>query len=317
VTHSGSASNGRRDWLPLAAALVSVCLWSSAFVGIRAASRTISPGGLALGRLLIGSALLGALLLRRGALRPSRRDLGLLLIAGLLWFGLYNVALNTAERVVDAGTAAMVINIAPLMILALAAVFLGERLTPALLLGGAVAFAGVLVIGFATASGNAPLSGVVLSVVATAASAAGVVAQKPVLARLSALQVTWTCCAIGALCCLPYAPALVRDVRAAATADLAWMIYLGVFPTSVAFTTWAYALARGTAGRLAATAYLVPPITIGMSWLILDETPQAVAVLGGVLCLAGVIVARRTPRPATLAADPAAPPMRSRSAQVG
>ncbi len=314
MAHATSPSNEYRDWRPLAAALVSVCLWSSAFVGIRAASRTISPGGLALGRLLIGSALLGALLLRRGALRPSRRDLGLLLIAGFLWFGLYNVALNTAERVVDAGTAAMVINIAPLMILALAAVFLGERLTPALLLGGAVAFAGVLVIGFATASGNAPLSGVILSVVATAASAAGVVAQKPVLARLSALQVTWTCCAIGALCCLPYAPALVRDVRAASTTDLAWMVYLGVFPTSVAFTTWAYALARGTAGRLAATAYLVPPITIGMSWLILDEIPKAVAVLGGVLCLAGVLFARRTPR---LAAQPAAPPMRRRGAQVG
>ncbi len=286
-----------RDWRPLAAALVAVCLWASAFVGIRAASRTISPGALALGRLLIGSALLGALLLRRDVVRPSRGDLGLLLIAGVLWFGLYNVALNTAERVVDAGTAAMIINIAPLMILALAAIFLGERMTPALLLGGAVAFAGVLVIGLATASGRAPSSGMLLSVLATAASAAGVVAQKPVLARLSAIQVTWTCCAIGALCCLPYAPALVRDVRAAEPADLAWMVYLGVFPTSVAFTTWAYALARGTAGRLAAMAYLVPPITIGMSWLILDETPKAVAVLGGVLCLAGVVFARRTSRP--------------------
>ena len=285
-----------REWRPLVAALVSVCLWSSAFVGIRAATRTISPGSLALGRLLIGSVLLGALLLRRRAIRPTRRDLGLLGVAGLLWFGLYNVALNTAERAVDAGTAAMVVNIAPLMIMALAAIFLRERLTSGLLTGGAVAFAGVIVIGLATRSGNAPLSAVLLCVVATASSAAGVVAQKPVLARLSALQVTWTCCAIGALCCLPYAPGLVRDVRAASVSDLVWMGYLGVFPTSVAFTTWAYALARGTASRLAATAYLVPPITIGMSWLILNEVPKAVAVLGGGLCLVGVILARQQPR---------------------
>jgi drug/metabolite transporter (DMT)-like permease len=282
-----------RDWRPLAAALVSVTLWSSAYVGIRAATRTIPPGALALGRLTIGSVLLGLLLWRRGARRPSRRELGLLLVAGLLWFGLYNVALNTAERVVDAGTAAMVVNIAPLMIMALAALFLGERLTTGLLTGGAVAFAGVIVIGLATMSGNASLWGVLLCVVATASSAAGVVAQKPVLSRLSALQVTWICCAIGALCCLPYAPALVRAVRTAPPADLAWMAYLGVFPTSVAFTTWAYALARGTASRLAATAYLVPPITIAMSWLILGEVPKVVAVLGGALCLAGVIVARR------------------------
>ena len=96
--------------------------------------------------------LLGLLLWRRGTLRPTRRETGLLVVAGLLWFGLYNVALNTAERVVDAGTAAMVVNIAPLMIMALAALFLRERLTSGLLAGGAVAFAGVIVIGLATMS---------------------------------------------------------------------------------------------------------------------------------------------------------------------
>ncbi|HEY6223739.1 MAG TPA: EamA family transporter [Gemmatimonadales bacterium] len=285
-----------RDWRPLAAALVSICLWSSAYVGIRAATRTIAPGALALGRLTIGSVLLGLVLARRGAVRPTRRELGLLCLAGFLWFGLYNVALNTAERAVDAGTAAMVVNIAPLMIMALAALFLGERLTPGLLIGGAVAFLGVICIGLATRSGNAPWWGVLLCVVATTSSAGGVVAEKPVLGRLSAPQVTWTCCVIGAICCLPYAATLLHDVRAAAPVDVAWMAYLGVFPTSVAFTTWAYALARGSASRLAALAYLVPPMTIGMSWLILGEVPKLVAVLGGALCLAGVVFARRVPK---------------------
>lgn len=280
-------------WRPLAAALVAICFWSSAYVGIRAATRTIAPGALALGRLTIGSVLLGVLLARRGAIRPTKRELALLCLAGFLWFGLYNVALNTAERAVDAGTAAMVVNIAPLMIMALAALFLKERLTRGLVIGGAVAFLGVICIGLATRSGDAPWWGVLLCVVATTASAAGVVAQKPVLARVSALQVTWTCCVIGAMCCLPYAPRLLHDIRAASPVDLAWMAYLGVFPTSVAFTSWAYALARGTASRLAALAYLVPPITIGMSWLILGEVPQLVAILGGALCLAGVIFARR------------------------
>lgn len=285
-----------RDWRPLGAALVSIILWSSAFVGIRAATRTIAPGALALGRLLIGSALLGLLLVRRGAFRPTSRELRLLCLAGFLWFGLYNVSLNTAERAVDAGTAAMVVNIAPLLIMALAALFLKERLTPGLLMGGVVAFIGVLCIGLATRSGDVPWWGVLLCVVATSASAGGVVAQKPVLSRLSALQVTWTCCVIGAVCCLPYAPTLAHDVRTATPRDLAWMAYLGVFPTSVAFTTWAYALARGTASRLAALAYLVPPVTIGMSWMILGEVPTLVAIFGGALCLAGVIFARRRPK---------------------
>ena len=296
VNYPTQAAPATRTWLPLSAALVSVCLWSSAFVGIRAAGRAFSPGALALGRLTLGSLLLGALLLTRRWTRPSRRDVGLLLIAGLLWFGLYSVVLNEAERRVDAGTAAMLVNVGPIFLVALAVVFLREPLSRALLIGGTVAFAGVVVIGLATTSGTAPLSGVLLCLVAAFGYAAGVVAQKPVLGRLPALQVTWVCCTIGALVCLPYAPALVRDFRAAPGSSIAWMAYLGVFPTSVAFTTWAYALARGTAGRMAALTYLVPPVTILMSWLVLGEVPGLVAVLGGAVCLVGVYIARRPPK---------------------
>jgi len=284
-----------RTWLPVAAALVSVFLWASAFVGIRAAGRTFSPGALALGRLLLGSILLGALLLSRAWVRPSRRDLGLVLIAGLVWFGLYNVVLNEAERRVDAGTAAMLVGVGPILIVMLAAVFLRERFTRALLVGGAVAFAGVLAIGLATTSGNAPLAGVILCLVAAFAYAAGVIAQKPVLDRLPVLQLTWMCCAIGAVFCLPFAPTLLRELKGAPALSTAWMVYLATFPTAVGFTTWAYALARESAGRLAATTYLVAPIAVVLGWVTLREAPSAVALLGGTLCLIGVYVARRMP----------------------
>jgi len=295
--------------LPLLAALTSVVLWAAAFVGIRAAGRSFSPGPLALGRLAIGSALLGAVVLSRPTIRPTRRELALLVLAGLLWFGVYQVVLNEAERRVDAGTASMLVLIAPIFIVALAAAFLKERTTPNLLLGGALAFAGVVVIGLATSSRSASLVGVVLCLLAALASAIGMVAEKPVLNRIAALQATWTCCVVGALFCLPYTPQLVREWRVAPGSGIAWLLFLGVFPTSIAFTTWAYALARGSAGRVAATAYLVPPITIVMSWLILGEAPSAIAVLGGGLCLVGVAIARKAP--AVRASPPApAPPAR-------
>lgn len=215
------------------------------------------------------------------------------MLAGVLWFGIYNVVLNEAERRVDAGTAAMLVLVAPIMIIGLAALFLTERATPNLLTGGGVAFAGVVLIGFATSTGTAPLVGVILCLIAAFSSAVGVVAEKPVLARISALQVTWTACTVGALVCLPYAPLLARELQTAPAGGTAWLVFLGVFPTSIAFTTWAYALARGSAGRLAATAYLVPPITIVLSWLMLGEVPAGLAGLGGALCLVGVYLARR------------------------
>ena len=67
---------------------------------------------------------------------------------------------------------------------------------------------------------------------------------------------------------------------------------LGVFPTAIAFTTWAFALNRTTAGRLGSTTYLVPPVAILLAWLMLAEVPPVLALLGGALCIGGVIVAR-------------------------
>lgn len=287
---------GPKQYLPLFAALVSVVLWAAAFVGIRAAGRSFSPGPLAFGRLTIGSVLLGTLVLSRPTIRPTRRELALLVLAGVLWFGVYQVVLNEAERRVDAGTAAMLVLIAPIFIVALAAVFLQERTTPNLLLGGALAFGGVVMIGLATSSRSASLVGVVLCLVAALSSSIGLVAEKPALTRISALQATWTCCTVAALLCSPFAGRLIQEWRLAPWNGRGWLIFLGVFPTSIAFTTWAYALARGTAGRVAATAYLVPPLTIVMSWLILGEVPGLIAVVGGALCLVGVAIARRAPR---------------------
>ena len=103
----------------------------------------------------------------------------------------------------------------------------------------------------------------------------------------------WLACGVGAIACLPFTPALVRELEEADASAVGWAVYLGVFPTAVAFTTWAYALARTTAGRMGATTYLVPPLAVLMGWRILGEVPPPLALIGGALCLAGVAIARR------------------------
>lgn len=288
------------SWKPVAAVALTLVLWASAFVAIRHLGHTFSPGALSLGRLLVGSAALGLVLLvspgRRPRL-PAGRDWPGLVAIGLLWFGLYNVALNAGERRVDAGTAAMLIQLSPVLVAVLAAVFLRERATPALFVGLVVAFAGVVVIALSTSpGGHRDTLGVLLCLVSAAAYAVALVLQKPLVGRLSALQVTWAACTVGALACLPFAGQLAHDAAAASTTDLLWVAYLGLFPTAIAFTTYAYALTQMSAGNLSVTTYLVPPITVLMGWLLLSETPPAMAYVGGVLCLVGVAVTRRAPR---------------------
>ena len=280
--------------MALVAALVTVVLWASAFVGIRAAGEDLSPGALSLGRLAVGSALLGVfVLLQRGRL-PGRRDWPGIVVCGVLWFGLYNLALNEAEQRVDAGTAAMLVNVGPILIALLAGWLLKEGFPRALIAGCAVAFAGVVVIGLATSErGVAAGWGAVLCVAAAAFYAGGVVAQKPLLSRASALHVTWLAATVGLVVCLPFAATLADEVGDADSSSIAWMVYLGVFPTAIGFLTWAYALSRTTAGRMGATTYLVPPIAILIGWALLAESPETLAFLGGALCLGGVVITRR------------------------
>jgi drug/metabolite transporter (DMT)-like permease len=294
-------------WLPLAAVSVTLLLWASAFVAIRHLAETFSPGGLSLGRLVVGSLCLGVVALARGLPRLSRRDWLPLLLIGVLWFGVYNVTLNAGERHVDAGTAVMIIQVSPVLIALLATLFLDERFTAYLGLGLALAFAGVGLIVAATgdAGGDSDPVGVVLCLVAAVAYSISLVLQKPLVARLSAVHVTFLACTVGAIVCLPYVGQLVDDARDASALDLWWVVYLGVFPTAIAFTTYAFALRHMSASSLGVTTYLVPPITIVMGWLFLSETPPAMAYVGGVLALVGVAVARRKPR--TLADQPPAP----------
>jgi drug/metabolite transporter (DMT)-like permease len=295
-----------------AAGFVSVALWASAFVGIRAAGPHFAPGPLAVGRLLIGSVVLGLIVAVRREPLPARGDLPAIVLCGLLWFALYNVALNAGERHVDAGTASMIIRVGPVLTALLAGLFLGEGFAANVFVGGAIALAGAAVIAAASGGGGVvSTGGVLLCLLAATAYAGGVVTEKVVLRRVSPLQTVFLCCVVGALACAPFLPAFLREASDAPRESLAWLLYLGVFPTAIGFTTWAYALARSEAARLGTLAYLAPPISILLAWVLLSETPPLLALAGGATSLFGVAVSRRASCP-----SPGGPSSRARGIRL-
>lgn len=283
----------RTDVPALVAVLVTVVLWGSAFVAIRDAGDTLSPGALALGRLLVSMVVLGAAAYIWREPLPARGDLLRIAMFGVLWLGVYSFTLNAAERRVDAGTAAMVINTGPILIAILAGIFLKEGFPRWLFAGCAVAFAGVVMIGLAKSDSSRSGLAFGLLIVAAVAYAIAVVIQKSVLARVTPLQVTWLGSAAGTIACLPFAPQLLRELDDTGAAGAGWIVYLGLGPTALGFATYAFALRRMTAGRLASLSYLIPVVAIVLGWALLGETPPALAVGGGALCVVGVYLARR------------------------
>ena len=297
---SSPSTDATPAWLPLAAVGTTLVLWASAFVGIRHLGESVPPGALSLSRLLVMILALAVLMKGRLPRLPTRREWPLVLLGGASWFGVYNLTLNESERRIDAGTAALIVQIGPILVALLATFFLGERLTKWLLIGMGVGFAGVVVIGRASSQGdNGDLVGVLLAVVAALTFAVGVLTQKRLLSAMGVLDMTFWYAVVGAVVCLPWAGETV-SVLSDATADTWWWIlYLGVFPSAIAFSTWTYALSHADAGKFAQSTFLVPFITTLMAWLLLDEVPPAMAFLGGLLCIVGVFVARRKPVPRT------------------
>lgn len=277
----------------VAAIVVTLLAWASAFVVIRAVADDFDPGALTLGRLAVAALALGVAQLVHGAwVRPTGRQWALLGVFGISWFLVYNLALNAAEHLLDPGTAAMLVNVAPLIVAIVAGSLLGEGFPRWLIIGAIVAFCGIAIIGAATATGSLSLLGVVLALVAAVTYAIAVLLQKPLLASLPGLQVTLIGVAIGVVGSLPWSGSLVAQLAVAPLASTLGVAYLGLVPTAIAFLAWAYALKRMPAGRLTITTYLVPVIATGMAWVLLGEVPPPLALLGGLICLTGVALTR-------------------------
>jgi drug/metabolite transporter (DMT)-like permease len=276
--------------------------WASAFIAIRVVGEHYSPGAMALGRLVVGAAALVAVVaLRPRRKMPTGRPLALILASGALWFGLYAVLLNAAEQRIDAGTAALVVNVGPILIAVLAGLYLREGFPRGLVTGLVVAFGGVTTIAVATSTGRHSTVGVLLALGAAVLYAVGVLLQKQALSDVDPFTATWLGCVAGMAVCLPFTPSLVAEVAAAPVGATLGIVYMGLFPTAVAFATWAYALQHTSAGKLSSSSYLVPALTVLMSWTLLGEVPTALALAGGALCLVGVALTRlpgRKPAPA-------------------
>ncbi len=270
-----------------------VFFWASAYAGIRDALQAFGPGQVALARLLVAAVVLALYAVATRMRMPEIRDLPVVLLAGLLAFAVYHVALNYGEITVSAGAAGVLIATAPVFTALLAATFLGERLRPTGWAGMAVSFAGAALISVDEGGGLALDPGAFLILLSAICVSVYFVFQRPYLAKYGALAFTTYAIWAGTVFVLPYLPGLFLQSLTAPTGTSLVLVYLGLFPTALGYVTYAYAMSRMNASAAVSFLYLIPVLAYLIGWAWLGEAPTSLSVLGGLLALAGVVLVNR------------------------
>jgi len=193
---------------------VTLVVWASAFPVIRVGVEGLGVAGLSLARLGVASAALALVAPLLGVRRPQRRDAASILLCGAAGMSAYQLCSTGARCTSPPGPRASSWRPPRCSGVLLAAGFLGERLTPRIVAGSAVALAGVALI--AVAEGGAGVSASAIAVLAAAAVQGTYhFASKPLLARYRGLEVACYAMWSGTLLLTPLVPWAIRDASAA------------------------------------------------------------------------------------------------------
>jgi O-acetylserine/cysteine efflux transporter len=224
-------------------------------------------------------------------------------------FGLLFVSIHAG---MPAGLASLVLQAQAIFTLVLAAIFLGERIQLRQVLGLAIAFGGITLVGFDLGQGS-PLVAFMLCIGAAAAWGIGNVGIRKANATSALNMWVW----VSLLAPVPlYALSLtIEGPRAAVDAlsslslpGIGALAYIAYVSTLVGYGIWGYLMRRYNAGVVAAYALLVPIFGLSSAAVFLDERITPTRIVAGVLIVGGVALSSlrfRSTRPMPPAPEPA------------
>jgi len=199
-----------------------------------------------------------------------------------------------------AGLASLVLQSAAPFTILLAALFLGERMTPRRMGGIGLAVLGLAIIG-ATRAQSAALLPVLLTVLGAFGWAIGNICSRLAMPPKPLHLTMWMAIVppipLLALSLLLEGPRIVPTLQGALTlqampANLG-LLYIVVFASALGYGIWNALMSRYPASEVAPWSMLVPIVGFSSSWAMLGETPNPLELAAGALVIIGVVIASR------------------------
>ncbi len=299
-------------------------IWGSSFLYIRIGVEQLSPFQVVFIRTGIAALGLNLLLLARGKHLPFNwRQLVPLIIIGIGNTTIPFALITTGEKAITSGLAAMLQSAASLFTLILAHFFfVDERITPQKVIGLAVGFVGVMVLGSRSIVDGVidlpQLLGALAIVLASLFYAIFTIYSRKVIQnRFEPIMVStgaMTFAAISSGICMVIAPLLggqAATVLSTVSGDaLLAVTLLGLVNTFIAYIIYYWIIRELGAARSSMVTYITPGVGLALGAIVLHEEVDWRLLVGAALIFCGIAIVNlrmfggsRFQRPAAVASE--------------
>ena len=269
--------------------LFTIILWGSAFPMIKIALNDFSAESLSAFRLILATIILLPFVIIKKLPTPELRDIPVIFILGFCGFVIYHTALNFGETLISAGISGILVSTTPIFSSALAYIFLKEHFSKWNWLSSLVAFIGISIISISKDDYTTiTVLGVFIILLASFSESLYFTFQKKYIEKYGFIAFTLYTIMASSPFMLIFIPEIINDIHGATFTSIVSVLYLAIFPTIIPYVLLAYIVKSVGVSDATMSLYLTPIVSLLLSYLLLDELPTTLAIIGGIITLLGV-----------------------------
>ncbi|EVJ07594.1 TPA: DMT family transporter [Staphylococcus aureus] len=269
--------------------LFTIILWGSAFPMIKIALNDFSAESLSAFRLILATIILLPFVIIKKLPTPELRDIPVIFILGFCGFVIYHTALNFGEALISAGISGILVSTTPIFSSALAYIFLKEHFSKWNWLSSLVAFIGISIISISKDDYTTiNVLGVFIILLASFSESLYFTFQKKYIEKYGFIAFTLYTIMASSPFMLIFIPEIINDIHGATFTSIVSVLYLAIFPAIIPYVLLAYIVKSVGVSDATMSLYLTPIVSLLLSYLLLDELPTTLAIIGGIITLLGV-----------------------------